>query len=52
MTPNMVEKGADRYVRGEAEPFDEKFMMPTNFRRIDDILPYSFKHPKKNAHEA
>lgn len=36
MTPNNIEKGADRYVRGEAEPFDEKFMM---FRRIMWDMP-------------
>ena len=36
MTPNMVEKGADRYVRGDAEPFDEKFMM---FRRVMWDMP-------------
>jgi len=27
MTPNIIEKGAERYIRGNAEPFDEKFMM-------------------------
>ena len=52
MKPNFVEKGAERYVRGEAEPFDEKFMMPTNFGRIDDILMHSSEHPRKNAHKA
>ncbi len=36
MTPNIVEKGADRYVTGEAEPFDEKFMM---FRRVMWDMP-------------
>jgi len=52
MTPNVVEKGADRYNRDQAGPFDEKFMIPTNFGRIGDILPYSFEHPKKNEYEA
>ena len=36
MTPNFVEKGADRYLKGDAEPFDEKFMM---FRRVMWDMP-------------
>lgn len=31
MKPNVVDKGADRYVLGKVERFDEKFMM---FRRV------------------
>jgi hypothetical protein len=27
MTPNIIEKGAERYIRGNAEPFDEKFIV-------------------------
>jgi hypothetical protein len=50
--PNFVEKGAERYVRGKTEQFDEKFIMPTNFGRIDDILIHSSEHPRKNAHKA
>ena len=36
MKPNCVEKGAARYLRGEVEPFDEKFMM---FRRVMWDMP-------------
>ena len=36
MTPNIIDQGAERYVRGEAEPFDEKFMM---FRRVMWDMP-------------
>ena len=36
MTPNFVDEGAQRYVRGEAEQFDEKFMM---FRRVMWDMP-------------
>ena len=36
MTPNTVEKGAERYVSGETESFDEKYMM---FRRVMWDMP-------------
>ena len=36
MKPNFVEKGAERYVRGKTEQFDEKFMM---FRRVMWDMP-------------
>ena len=36
MTPNLVEQGADRYLKGEVEPFDEKYMM---FRRVMWDMP-------------
>jgi reductive dehalogenase len=36
MTPNRVEKGAARYIRGQAQPFDEKYMM---FRRVMWDMP-------------
>ena len=31
MKPNYADKGADRYIAGKTEPFDEKYMM---FRRV------------------
>lgn len=36
MKPNYADKGADRYISGETEPFDEKYMM---FRRVMWDMP-------------